>query len=267
MSRTAVILAICLLTVAASAQATAQDGQADEATRTELARIRDEAIALDDAGRFALAAQRYLDLHAAMQRAGLPRAPVALWSAGLALTRVPGRERDARDTLQRFLDESTTLTDDAQIRDWRSTALEHIAELDARIGARSSEPDEGSGDATAAPPIAAVGATHVAGPIVLGIGGAAIVAGLITGGVALGADSTFSDMCPSRTNCSEETRASYDEARTFGAVSDALWIGGTVIAVTGLLLTLFLREGSEQVPTASAMCDEHGCIGSIAGGF
>src|SRR5690606_12625608 len=101
-----------------------------------------------EAERWALAAEAYRELYDFSREHGAPQAPIALWNVGLALLRVPGREAEARDAFQRFLDESTTLTDDPQVRDWRSTALEHIAELEARISSSdASATGDDDGDA------------------------------------------------------------------------------------------------------------------------
>lgn len=236
----------------------------DEATRAELARIRDEAIALDDAGRYALAAQRYLDLHAAMQRAGLPRAPVALWSAGLALTRVPGRERDARATLQRFLAESTTLTEDAQIRDWRSTALEHVAELEARIGSATSAGGDAPGERREAPS----GGISPVGPIVLGAGVLTLGVGAVFGALALTRENDLATRCGGLA-CLDtpEHRGIDDEMRTFGAVTDVLLVVGGVAGITGTILTFVLTEGGSTETSATASLRPGGAELAIRGRF
>lgn len=237
---------------------------ADDGTRAELARMRDEAIALDEAGRYALAAERYLALHDAMRRAGLPRAPVALWNAGLALTHLPGRERDARDTLQRFLDESTPLTEDAQIRDWRSTALEHIAELDARIG-NEAGPAPSEPLANPASPPAASESVSPVGPILLASGGAALLVGAILGGVTLAQDSTLTSMCPGG-SCALGAESFAHEVAALALSTDLLLIGGGVLAATGLLLTLVLRD-SHPAMTPAASCGPEGCQLQLRGMF
>lgn len=215
----------------------------DEATRAQLARLRDEALAHDSAGRYALAAQSYQELYEGMTRVQHPRACVALWNRGLVLMQIPGRETEARETIQRFLDESTHLGADPEVAGFRSEAPARIAEIDARIATAPrvdapSPQEETSPDSPGISPI---------GPIILGIGGALVVAGLVLGGVALSVDSDFEDMCPTRMNCAESTRSTYDNATRLAAIGDVMWISGSVVGVVGLVLTLVLSgDGAES---------------------
>jgi hypothetical protein len=226
-------LLLLLVSIGWTPLAAAQQGEPSASDHADEARrILSEAQAHDDAGRYALAYERYIDLYEHMRASALPRAAVALWNAGIALRQVPGREADARDTLQRFLDESTSMTGDPQVRDWRSTAVEHIAELDARTRQDEPEPE------VAPDP----GGLSPVGPIVLSIGGAIVVAGLVLGGVALSVDGDFEDMCPSRMNCDESTRSTYDRATTLAGIADAMWITGAVTGLVGLVLTFALSS-------------------------
>ncbi|MFK7990443.1 MAG: hypothetical protein AB8I08_30760 [Sandaracinaceae bacterium] len=96
------ILVGALLAALAPSAVRAQD---DDQARSLLA----EAQGHEDEERYALAGQRYLELYDVMEGAEMERAPVALWSAGNALSRVPGQEREAIDALRRFLDTSSAL--------------------------------------------------------------------------------------------------------------------------------------------------------------
>lgn len=82
----------------------------------------------------------------------------------------------------------------------------------------------------------------------LTVGGAAIVAGGILGGVAIAKydESTRSDLCNEQNQC---IRQGYDlrlEAQQFGNVSTGLLIAGGVFAATGLTLVLLSREPAKD---------------------
>ncbi|MGE0784390.1 MAG: hypothetical protein AB7S26_01780 [Sandaracinaceae bacterium] len=219
-----------------------------------------EAQAHEDAQRFALAAQTYLQLYDVMTQAGLPRASVALWTAGNDLARVPSRERDAIDSLRRFLAESTPLASDPEIARYRAEAPRLIAELEARVGGSSGGAAQpGGGRGTRISPV---------GPIVLSVGGAALIAGVILGAVSLALDGQFRESCPDLTMCSGENRAQYDEMRAISTAADVLMFGGGAIAVAGLVLTLVLTEEvDDERPTVAAVCTGDGCAASVAGRF
>ena len=104
------------------------------------------------------------------------------------------------------------------------------------------------------------------GPTLLGVGGAALVAGLILGVVTLDQNSQLDARCPDGV-CPDtpELRDRESEMLTLSAVADALWIGGAVVAALGLVLTLVLEEEAET--TASARCGVWGCRAEIGGRF
>lgn len=205
-----------------------------------------------------------------MSEVNHPRAPVALWSAANALNELPGREEEAIDLLRRFLDESTALTDDERIRDWRSMAVTMIDELEARRGPRAMETE-----AEAVPPELNVdidaqhdeGSISPVGPIVLGIGAASVLAGIITGSVALEEGDSLRAECGGST-CPSSEQDRIAQVTALSNTTDGLLFGGAAVAAAGLVLTLVLREGGdEEAPTAAMLCTERGCSISFGGSF
>ena len=83
------------------------------------------------------------------------------------------------------------------------------------------------------------------GPIVIGVGVAALLAAAITGGVAVSEGdrvraSCAGDVCPSSLR---------DDAAAVDALAittDVLWVTGLVAAATGLVLTFVLEEGPQR---------------------
>jgi hypothetical protein len=232
------MILVCLLSFAMPLAAAQDTAGEPSAPSSEARRLLDEAQANEDAGRYGVAFEGYMALYEEMRRNGLPRAPIALWNAGRALRQMPGREADARDTLQRFLDESTGLTDDPQVRDWRSTAVEHIAELDARSAddrPSETEPGPAADDGGGISPI---------GPVVMGVGGAVLIAGGILGLLALLDGSDLRDQCGGDV-CPPSRADEIDDLELRSALADGLLFGGAAIAVTGLVLTFVLDADSE----------------------
>lgn len=255
---------------AAPAQEPAQQDSISEEVRAQGRRLQAEARAHVDAQRWALAAQTYRQVYELGREHGVPQAPIALWNVGLALMRIPGHEVEARDAFRLFLDGSTTLTEDAQVRDWRSTALEHIAELDARIGTSVTqgtgvEPADGAAEddvdgADEAQPASGGGGVSPAGPVVLGLGALVLAAGAVLGGVVLAQDGELAAMCTDG-RCPDTARPLVQDQARLALSSDVLVITGAAVALTGLLLTLFLREEAPS-PAArgvTAACGPLGC--------
>jgi hypothetical protein len=95
---------------------------------------------------------------------------------------------------------------------------------------------------------------RTAGFITLGVGGAALIVGAITGGIAIGQHSTLANQCPGG-NCPATSGAndnsSLDSYHTTGAISTVGFIAGGVIAVVGLVMVL-AAPSSKGAHAASA---------------
>jgi hypothetical protein len=102
------------------------------------------------------------------------------------------------------------------------------------------------------------------GPVLLGIGGAAVVAGVITGALALGDEGALTQQCGGDV-CADtpENRAVLDRMFALATTTDVLLIGGGVLALTGLVLTFVLSE--EHPVAATAACTNVGCFAQIGG--
>ncbi|MCZ7677818.1 MAG: hypothetical protein M5U28_03175 [Sandaracinaceae bacterium] len=216
-----------------------------------------------EAERWALAAEAFRQTYELGREYNVPQAPIGLWNMGLALMRIPGREAEAIDIFRRFLDESTTLTDDAEIRDWRSTAVEHIAELEARIGSGEASTEEGREEdagehvdetaADAQPVPSGGGGISPIGPIVLGAGILGLGIGAVLGALALVDDGALNTRCGG-TACPDtaENHGTYSEMWSLAAASDVALIVGGLAAVTGLVLSIVLRETQAEPNTVQA---------------
>ncbi|MCC6877833.1 MAG: hypothetical protein IT378_26215, partial [Sandaracinaceae bacterium] len=104
------------------------------------------------------------------------------------------------------------------------------------------------------------------GPIVLGVGGAVLVAGVIVGAIALAEDGALGAACPSRVGCPPDLMSRSSSMTALAATADALLVLGAAAAITGLVLTLTLTEGGGEVP-ATAYCTPDGCGAALWGRF
>lgn len=183
-------------------------------------------------GRFLLAAESFERAYALMREAGHPNAGMVLYNLGASYDELPGRERQAIDAYERFLREAPA--SEPTVQELTPNVQARIRELERRAGAGG-------------------GGLSPVGPIVMAVGGAAVIAGVIMGGIALTQDGDQVERCPSRTDCPESLRDEVEQTRTLAAVGDGFWIGGAVVAATGLVLLFVLpsEEGSTTQTTVS----------------
>ena len=250
-------LSALALVVGLAAPAWAQDAQVEEA------RQHFEQAETDFQGaRYADAARGYRRAYELLRDAGRPTAPLILYNLGLALERA-GREAEAIDAFQRFVDDAIARDEDTQ-----SKILEARGRL-VTLRARASSGSSSSGERaqSVSTSSGSGGGISPVGPILLGAGGALVVTGLVLGGVALGSDGDIGAMCPSRDACDPSLRSQYDDAQTLALVGDVLWIGGAVVAATGLVLTFVLTEGGGESATAAVSCGPTGCHAGVRGTF
>ncbi|MEZ4337200.1 MAG: hypothetical protein R3B82_11290 [Sandaracinaceae bacterium] len=255
--------------------AAAQDADAPD-ERVERARALFEQAEADFAQHlYPAAATGYQQSYELLREAGRATAPLVLYNVGLAWERAQQRDM-ALEAYRRFVadavpedPETQRRVADAQARitvldrgtppprtDTGPPPPEQTDESETRPAAVSTTAGSTSSDGG--------GGISPVGPILMAAGGALVVVGLILDGVALGRDGDFEAMCPNRTGCDPALRSQWDETITFAAVGDAMWIGGAVVAATGLVLTFVLTEGGDD-STAALSCGPGGC--TVRGSF
>ena len=211
---------------------------ADQDPRVSQARaLFDEGTAHYGEGRYVLAAQSFQRAYELMAEAGRPTAPLILYNVGASLVEIAGREQEARDAYSRFLEQVDGVEQNEQVREQIARAQDQIRELDARVG-----PTQGGGGTGISP----------VGPIVLGVGVASMVAGAITGGLALDAEATAEAGCVDG-HCPPENEGPAQDAETLAIVTDALLFGGLAVAAAGTVLLFVLTE--EREASVALGCD------------
>lgn len=105
----------------------------------------------------------------------------------------------------------------------------------------------------AAAPGRSEGGGNVAPWIMIGVGGAMILGGAVTGIVALGKTSDIADKCPGDV-CPRNVDLESDrsDAKTFVRITDVLLIGGGIVTAGGLGWLLLSRNGEKEPPKAAA---------------
>ncbi|MBW2454060.1 MAG: hypothetical protein JRI68_06105 [Deltaproteobacteria bacterium] len=83
---------------------------------------------------------------------------------------------------------------------------------------------------------------RLVGFVGLGLGGAGLVLGAVTGGLAMGKHGDLSDNCPDG-QCPADQQDTLDSYETMGTLSTIGFIAGGVLAATGLVLVLVAPSG------------------------
>ena len=140
----------------------------------------------------------------------------------------------------------------------RVTVLERTDEGHVREAARALGNPSAVGVSTG-------GSISPIGPVVLGAGGAALLAGAIVGAITLAEDGALGAACPSRLDCSPDLMSRSSTMTALAATTDVLLAVGAAAAITGLVLTLTLTEGGDL--PATAYCTPDGCGAALRGRF
>ena len=99
------------------------------------------------------------------------------------------------------------------------------------------------------PPDGATGSTQrILGWVAVGLGGAGLVVGGVTGGMAVGERSTLSDECPDK-ECGPDQHDQVDSYETLRVVSSVGFIAGGVLAAAGVVLLITAPDDAEQSAT------------------
>jgi hypothetical protein len=107
--------------------------------------------------------------------------------------------------------------------------------------------------------------------ILMGVGGAMVISGVVVGAMAAGKHSELEDKCGGIGSCDPQYESLADEGKTLNITADVLMFGGLAAAATGGVLW-FLdsssdSSGEEQPVRAAVACGPHACNGRVAVSF
>ncbi|HVR19223.1 MAG TPA: hypothetical protein VMS65_06000 [Polyangiaceae bacterium] len=88
------------------------------------------------------------------------------------------------------------------------------------------------------------------GFVALGVGGAALIGGVVTGFMAKGKEDDATSQCVGKV-CPSAAEKDFDSASSLAGVSTALYIGGGVLAAAGVGLVVFGGGGKESPPATA----------------
>ncbi len=266
---TRLVLVACALAgvLASSSIARAQDDthHTDEVTlEDDAARgLYDVASAHYAAGRLEEAAHEFEEAYRLSHR------PLLLYNAYIAY-RDANLRADAARTLRAYLESGT---EDARRPNLeaRLTALETELHAESQHAEETTETTEAEPPPVEAsppppPPQRSHDLANVVAPILIGVGGAMIVAAAITGGLALSKHDELAAACPGGT-CDASRQGDIDTLGTLALTTDVVGGIGIAAAIVGVVvLAVDLSSGSSDAPpTASVSCGPLGC--SVAGVF
>jgi hypothetical protein len=92
---------------------------------------------------------------------------------------------------------------------------------------------------------------RTAGFITAGVGGAALIGGIVTGVMAKSASSRATDQCRDKV-CPTKAGSDFDSASSLATVTNVLFIGGGVLAATGVTLVIVGGKSGHDSKAASA---------------
>ncbi|MCC6873411.1 MAG: hypothetical protein IT378_03805 [Sandaracinaceae bacterium] len=228
-----VVMMLLLATGAAAAQEQESPALAEARARFELAEQHYQRQ------EYASAMEEFERSYQLLASINHPRRHLILWNLGQTAMSM-SRERQALEHYRRYLAEAPADAPNRAEAQSLVRELELRGQMDGSPGGQSLSP---------------------VGPIVLGVGGAAAITGVILGGLALAQHGEATARCTG-IECPRDALAQMDGAATLANVSDGLLWGGLAVAAAGVVLTLVLRDGA---PAATAACTGEGCVVMLAG--
>lgn len=100
---------------------------------------------------------------------------------------------------------------------------------------------------------------------VVAVGGAMIVGAAVTGGLTLARQAELDAVCTPH-SCPPSVADAQAEGRALAFATDALWAGGLVVGLAGVVLSLALPREA-PAPRAVLACSAEGCAVALGGTF
>lgn len=239
----AAVTALSVALVSAPGAAQPKPSPASAATKTPTKQERAEAARLFNLGRIAFRAERYDEAILRWQEShALSEEPLILYNIGLAFEKL-GDHAAAVEHLRAWRDHAPEKE--------REELDRKIEELD-RLVAESAPPEEPDPppppppEPPPPPPLEPKDDTFaIAGLSLMGVGGAAVVAGIIMDVVAANARPDEREACTTvgdRLLCRADRRDDIERSNTLAIAGDVTWIAGALIAGGGLAMYLFASD-------------------------
>jgi tetratricopeptide (TPR) repeat protein len=206
-----------------------------------------------------------------------------LWYNIYLAHRDAGNNKQSAIALRNYLERVPELENRAQL-EARLESLDRIVAQEEQREREASEraaaqqqPSEESDQAAPAPALVAQESPSVKREessslvpyILMGVGGAMVVGGVVVGAMAAGKHSELEDKCGPET-CDPSLESLADEGKTLNITADILLFGGIAAAGTGAVLW-FLDSSddssSEQPVRAAVSCGPGACNGRVAVSF
>jgi hypothetical protein len=217
------------------------------AQQAEEVRVRTaQAMELLNSGQYAAAEAEFRRLYDSLQ--GQRSQVLVLGYLARAVDGQGGRDQEALGLYADYLRSTDGMTDDPTIRSSREYSQQRFDALTANV-AQAAVP-------TVMSPI---------GPVVVVAGAALIVVGLVLGAVTLVKHDEYVARCVGL-SCPIGSEGQASEINIFAIVTDVLIFAGAAVALTGLLLMLFLRDPA-PAPSAGLGCGPDGCHAFLRGSF
>jgi hypothetical protein len=106
----------------------------------------------------------------------------------------------------------------------------------------------------------------IAGIVTLGVGGAGLILGAITGGIAISDHGDIANACPDPKNCPSSVQGKIDSYNTMGALSTVGFVAGGVLAVAGIVMWV-LAPSAKKTEKAAAWITLSPVSWGVAGRF
>lgn len=221
---------------------------------------------LYDAGAFERAGREFEEAYRLSSR------PELLYNVYVA-HRDAGNVGKAAAALRQYLDEMEEAPDRVNLEARLQSLEEQAAALEAAEQARLAEEEaRAEAETSAGTPDPEPQPVEESGPnivpwVIAGVGAAALIAGAVTGVMALGAVSDIEEQCPDDA-CEPDfdLAGERDDARTLVRATDFLLLGGTLLVAGGLAWALLGVDDEERAPVAAA-CGPGGCMAELRGRF
>lgn len=247
-ARQRIVLCFSLLVaLGSSAAVQAQESDSDDSTRARELYLEGDRFYRE--GRYEQAVEAFREAYELSER------PQLLYNMANAYERL-NRLREAGDALEQYLPHAPA--EDRSAVESRLTALRARMEAQEANASGDDQEEDGVRDRERPPPPQPRSPDVVGPAVLLGLGGASLVAAGLMGAFALVLSDSTATSCMdvgARTLCSEGARANVESAQGLALATDITWAAGAALAGIGLvwLIVELTSSSGGDAPSPAAV--------------